>query len=122
MGVRIASKEDIIGTHTPSTLNTEETVIEIQGETDDYIIEGYIDLGNLNDGDEVIITEYISVDGENYRVYERQVFSNKQEKPVLRFHSKLFYKSMKYKITINQTKGTIRSFPYAFIKQVLEVV
>jgi len=47
--------------------------------------------------------------------------SGAQPAPVFRFHAKMLYKNMKYKVTVNQTAGTIRSFPYAFVVQVLEV-
>ena len=122
MPVRIKSKTDYTGSVTPSSLNTETTVVSIPAQSDDYLIEGYIDLGNMEEGDSVEITEYIAVDGSNYRVFLRVSFRGALDEPIVRFHTKTLYKNMLYKVTIKQTKGTLRSFPYAFILQVLEVV
>jgi len=122
MPVRIASKADYYGSITPPALNTEVVIVEITPQSDDYIVEGYIDLGNMNSGDAVTIKEYIAVDGSNYRPFERSTYYDKQERPIVRFHTKMLYKSMKYKVTLNQIAGTLRSFPYFFVAQVLETV
>ena len=115
----IASKTPYSGTVTPSDLNVETTVIEITGESDDYIVEGYLDLSQLQSGDEVVVREYIAVDGTNYRLFLKATFSGVQEQPIVRFHAKTLLKNMKYKVTITQTQGTLRSFPYGFIKEVM---
>jgi len=120
MGVQIASKTDYTGSVTPSALNTETDVVSISAQTDDYIVEGYIDLSAMQDGDTIVVTEYISVDGQNYRVFLQATFNGAQAQPILRFHSKMLYKNMLYKVTINQTAGTVRTIPYAFILQVLK--
>jgi len=44
VAVIVQSKTRYQGTVTPSSLNTETTVIEVKGATDDYIMEGYLDL------------------------------------------------------------------------------
>lgn len=122
MPVVIASKTAYSGTVTPSNLNIETTVVEIPGEADDYIVEGYIDLSQLVTGDEVVVREYIAVDGVNYQKFLEVTFSGVQVEPVVRFHAKTLLSSMKYKVTITQTTGTIRSFPYGFIKEVMGTV
>jgi len=121
MPVVIVSKTPYSGTLTLSALNTETTVIEISGLTNDFIVEGYIDLRNLASGDAVVIKEYIAVDGSTYSSFITQSFSGPVSDPVIRFHSKTLLAGMNYKVTINQTAGTLRSFPYAFILQVLGV-
>jgi len=120
--VRIRDKEDYTGSVTPSALNTETTVIEVGGYSDDFIVEGYIDVANLAEGEVLEIREYIAIDGTNYRLFEKAEITGVYETPAIRFHSKLFYKSFKYKVTIIQKSGTLRSFPYAFIVQILEVI
>ena len=122
MTVVIASKTRYSGTVSPSAIDSETTVLEIPGETDDYIVEGYIDLSQLESGDEVVVREYIAVDGTNYQKFLEVTFSGAQNEPVIRFHSKILLYNMKYKITITQTAGTLRSFPYGFLKEVLGTV
>ena len=115
----IASKTPYSGTVTPSDLNVETTIIEITGETDDYIVEGYLDVSQLESGDVVTVCEYIAVDGVNYRKFLCTNISGPVDNPVLRFHAKTLLSSMKYKVTIVQIQGTLRSFPYGFIKEVM---
>ena len=119
MPIIISSKTRYSGSITLTDLNVETTVVEIAGESDDYIVEGYIDLSQLAEGDVVRICEYIAVDGENYRRFLCTEFQGPVEDPVIRFHSKTLLSSMKYKVTITQTQGTPRSFPYGFLKMVM---
>ena len=119
MPIVIISKTPYSGSVSPSALDTEVTVIEITGETNDYMVEGYIDLSALQAGDMVEIKEYIAVDGTNYQLFLKATFSDIQDQPVIRFHTKTLLSSVKYKVTITQTSGTLRSFPYAFIKMVM---
>ena len=122
MPVRVASKQDYAGTLSPSALNTEYDVVNIGAQSDDYLIEGYLDLGELAGGDAVVLKEYLAVDGTNFRLFNKATLEGPLEVPVVRYHTKLLYKNVLYKLTLTQTKGTLRSFPYAFILQVLEVV
>jgi len=117
--VVISSKTEYTGTATPSALNTETTVIEITAQSDTYIVEGWLDLGNLASGDTVVIKVYVAVDGTNYRTYATATYSYPVTDPIIRFHSTQLCKNMKYKVTITQTSGTLRSFPYGFILEVL---
>ena len=119
MPVIIQSKTEYTGTKTPSALNTETTIVEITAQADDYIVEGYIDLGALASGDSVTVKEYIAVDGANYKTYATVTYSGAVSDPIIRFHAKTLYKNMKYKVTVTQTAGTLRSFPYAFILEVM---
>jgi hypothetical protein len=122
MPVVIANKQEFTGSVTPSALNTETTVVEFANVGNTYITEGYIDLGNLASGDTVVVTEYIAVDGVNYRIFDQNTFQNAQSKPIIRFHAKTFTSNMKHKVTINQTAGTLRSFPYSFVQEIMGVV
>jgi hypothetical protein len=122
MPVIIQSKTRYSGSITPSDLNVETSVIEIDTQNDDYIVEGYIDLSALQSDDNLIVKEYIAVDGVNYNLFLTTSFSGSPSNPVIRFHSKQLVYSMKYKVTITQTSGTIRSFPYGFLLEVLSTV
>jgi hypothetical protein len=119
MPVIIASKTEYTGTASPSALNTETTVVEIIAQSDTYIVEGWMDLGALASGDAVTIKVYVAVDGTNYRTYTTVSYSGPVSDPIIRFHSMQFCKSMKYKVTVTQTAGTLRSFPYGFILEVM---
>jgi len=107
------------GTVTPSDLNIETTIVEIANVGSPFIVEGYIDVSQLQDGDTLEIREYISVDGVNYQKFMSIILSNAQDNPIIRFHAKTFTDDMKYKVTIIQTTGTVRSFPYRFIEEIL---
>ena len=119
MPVVVASKSRFYGTATPSDLNVETTVVEVGAQSDDYIVEGYIDVSQLRAGDALEIREYIAVDGSNYQLFLRTTLSGPVSEPVIRFHAKTFVFLMKYKVTVVQTSGTIRSFPYGFVLEVL---
>ena len=119
MAIIVQSKERYIGNVTPTALNVETTIIEITAQIDDYMVEGYISLRNLAGGDTVVIKEYIAVDGQNYDLFIPPTqYNGPVDAPVIRFHMKLLTYNMKYKATITQIAGTLRSFPYAFIKEV----
>jgi hypothetical protein len=122
MPIVVDSKTRYSGTVSPPALNTETTVLEITGASDDYIVEGYIDLSALASGDAVEVREYIAVDGVNYKLYARVTYSGPVSEPAIRFHAKTLLYSMKYKVTIIQSRGTIRNFPYSFIQEVLGTV
>jgi hypothetical protein len=119
MPVVIASKTRYSGTVTPSALNTETVVVDIGAQADDYIVEGWIDLSAMQSGDTVVVCEYVAVDGVNLRRYACVTYSDAQSDPIVRFHSKQLLYSMLYRVTINQTAGTPRSFPYGFLLEVM---
>ena len=119
MPVVVASKTRYSGTVSPPALNTETIVVEITGASDDYIVEGYIDLSQLQSGDAVEVREYIAVDGVNYQLYAMVTYSGAVSEPVIRFHAKTLLYNMKYKVAIVQTQGTLRSFPFGFLQEVL---
>jgi len=119
MPIVIASKTEYTGTVTPSALNTETTVIEIGAQADTYIVSGWIDLGALASGDAVTIRVYVAVDGVNYRTYATVSYNGPLSDPIVRIHEMQLCKNMKYKVTITQTSGTLRSFPYGFILEVM---
>ena len=122
MPVVVASKTRYSGTVSPSALNTETTVVEIGAQSDDYIVEGWIDLGALASGDAVVIKVYVAVDGVNYRTYATVTYSGAVSDPIIRFHSMQLLYNMKFKVTITQTSGTLRSFPYGFLQEVMGTV
>ena len=102
-------------------VGSEVTIIEITGDgTHWFTVEGWVDISALADGDSMTITEYVCVDGSNYRAFNTGDFSGVQDEPVIHFHMKMFAPDQKYKITITQTAGTARSVPYRFVVEYIE--
>ena len=97
-------------------------MVEITAQSDDYIVEGWIDLGALASGDAVVIKIYVAVDGTNYRTYVTVTYSGPVSDPIIRIHCMQLCNNMKFKVTITQTSGTLRSFPYGFIVEVMGTV
>jgi hypothetical protein len=122
MPIVVMEKYDYSGTVTPSAINTPVTVVETGPQSDDYIVEGYIDVSGLQAGDALEIREWVAVDGANYQLFLRTTLSGPASEPVIRFHAKTLLASMKYKVEIVQTSGTPRSFPYGFIVEVLSTI
>lgn len=122
MPVVVTAKYRYSGSITPANLNEETTVLEVAGQSDDYMVEGYLDISSLGSGDAVEVREYISVDGVDYKVFTVFVKSPPIDAPVIRFHTKTLLYNMKYKVTVKQTSGTLRSFPYAFVVEVVSAV
>lgn len=100
-------------------LSVETDVVSIPAGDHPFMVEGYIDLSNMEDGDTVTIKEYISADESTWSLYASQTFSGQQAEPLLRFHMKTV---PMYRVTITQTSGTAKQFKYWFIKEELEVV
>lgn len=123
MPVRFASKTRFRGTLTLSALNTETNVVNVLPQTDEYLVEGWIDLSALQDGDEVIVREYVSFDGgTTWQKFHEQEYRGVQDFGALRFHTKGLDRSFAYRVTITQTAGTLRSFEYGFMVLVFETV
>jgi len=122
MPVRIKLKNRLQGSVTPSALNTETDIINLDDQTDDYIVEGQISLQNLASGDTVIIRTYIAVDGTNQVKVDEATFSGAQTIPVVRIPATTVAYNGKFRVTITQTAGTLRAFPYTFIVQIMETI
>ena len=114
----ITTKTDTQSSVGPVVINVETNVVNLAAQAADYIPETYIDLSNLAGGDTTIVTEYIGVDGSNLRVYYQQTFTDVQSSPIVRFHGKMMELNMLYRITVKQTAGTGRAYPYSSVLQV----
>lgn len=78
---------------------------------------------NMEADDEVELRIYIAVDGENQVLSDKMTFSGVQDVPVVRIPSITLDRDAKPRVTIKQTAGsTLKSFPYCFIVQVMEVI
>jgi len=122
MPVVISSKSKYAGIAAVSQLNTETTVVELGPFSDDWMVEGYIDLSGLQSGDTVVVNEYVALDGANYRLLYSATVTGPPTEPAVRFHTKTLLATMKYKVTVTQTAGTLRSINYYFITETMGTV
>jgi len=122
MPVRIREKVRVQASVTPPALDTETDLINLADQTDDYIIEGQIDVYQLASGDEVVIKVYIAVDGVTQRLSDAMKFSGAQTIPIVRVLALTVAYNAKFRVTITQTAGTLRTFPYTFIYQIMETI
>ena len=125
LGIKISKTEDILGKigrvailskvaeGTLEANGSEQTVMEYIGLTE---IGGYIDLSNMTDGDEVRIKIYVKIkeDGK-YATLIDETFSDKQPKPAVYIVPKL--SGYAFKVTLQQTKGTYKTFDYFFAQK-----
>jgi hypothetical protein len=100
----------------------ETDLINLADQTDDYIVEGQIDLANMQAGDTVEIRAYIAVDGTNQRLSDLATYSGVQSLPAIRVVAHTIPYNGKFRVTIKQTAGTVRTYNYTFITQVMEVI
>ncbi|MCC6051093.1 MAG: hypothetical protein LM580_10320 [Thermofilum sp.] len=119
MPVVIANKARYAGIAAVSQLNQETTVVELGPFSDDWMVEGYIDMSGLQSGDTVVVSEYVALDGANYRLLYSATVGGPAPQPAVRFHTKTLLSTMKYKVTVKQTGGTPRSVPYYFVVEVM---
>jgi len=120
--VRIKEKVRYQDVVTPPALNTETDIINLPDQADDYIIEGQISLQNMATGDTVVIRVYIAVDGVTQVKSDEMTFAGTQAIPVVRVIAHTLLYNAKFRVTITQTAGTLRSYPYSFLLQRMETI
>lgn len=92
---------------------TEQTLLEF---ADVGRVMGYIDLGNMVEGDNVIIKQYMQViEGGEHRPYADELYSGTQSPPLLYITPK--ETDFKIKITLQQTSGKYKVYPYNFMRE-----
>ena len=119
MPIIIREKKDYRGVVQATGLNVETVIVEIPGEYDDYLVEGYVDLREMKDTDSIVICEDIAVDGTNYSTFICATFSGKQDQPVIRFHTKTLLSTMKYRVRYYHLAGYVFPVYFAFIEEVM---
>jgi len=94
------------------TNGTEQQILEYVGLA---TISGWIDLSNMKFGDEIIIRVYTKIkeDGD-YVLYTSEPYMGEQTKPALCILPRLT--GYAYRVTIEQTAGSYKSFDYLFVK------
>lgn len=77
---------------------------------------GYVTLRNMLAGDTVVMKQYFKVGGQ-YDVYWAETYTGAQENPVQYVTPKESVSGMK--VTLEQSAGTLRTFPFEFIVEEL---
>ncbi len=110
--VAIAPKE-VVKEGVLTADGSEQLVIEAPGPIN---LEGYVDLSNLAVGDEVVLKRYVKIqEGGDYKLHASEAFNGVQEQPLIRFPPIAGYYGIK--VTLQQTAGSFKSFPYQFFKE-----
>ena len=111
-------------TPTPERLSTVKSATLTSDGTEQILLEfvdvgrvmGYIDLGNMVEGDNVIIKQYMQViDGGEYRPYAGELYRGKQLIPLLYITPK--ETDFGTKITLQQISGTYKLYPHNFMSE-----
>ena len=100
--------------HAAGTLiadGSEQTVAEIAEATR---LSGYVSLSKMALGDTVILRQYIKL-SDTWEKYAEETYLDAQGIPMIYFTPKEVASSLK--VTLEQTVGTFREFPFKFIKE-----
>ncbi|MEM1540615.1 MAG: hypothetical protein QXJ07_04450 [Candidatus Bathyarchaeia archaeon] len=122
MPVRIRTKDRLQGSATPTVIGEEVLLIELGNQTDDYIVEGHISLQNLQASDIVRVNCYYTVDGFTLLISDSITVGGEQEVKAIRIPAITLPYNAKFRVGLTQLAGEVRSFPYAFIVQVMEQI
>ena len=92
---------------------TEQILVEAAGVLN---LEGYVDLSAMTSGDQVVLRRYVKIqEGGEYRLHASETYNGVQAEPLVRFPFIAGYYGIK--VTLQQTAGTYKSFPYQFFKE-----
>jgi len=103
------------GTVRISSIDMEYTLADFPKMNTDYIVVGYIDASSMDAGDEIEIKAYVSVDGVNRRCLYKERYSNLGEEVAIYIKPFIVHKDGRALITIKQTSGLPKSFPYIIV-------
>lgn len=93
---------------------SEQTILEYHGLA---MISGYIDLSSMDEDDEVVVRAYTIIErGGEFKLYSSKPFTGRQAEPALYVLPRL--SAYGFKVTIQQTKGSHKTFKYLFVKGV----
>jgi len=113
LGAVVAVPREVIAEGTLEADGTEQTVVEY---TELAVVHGYIDLQNMETGDEVVIRAYVKFGpGKPYKKYAEETYSGPQSLPAQYVLPRLTVYGIK--VTLQQTAGTYKSFDYVFVKE-----
>ena len=77
---------------------------------------GFIDLSEMEDGDKVVIRQYVRVvEGGGYKLYDETEYVGRRKDSLLYITPKVL--TFGTKITFQQTEGILKNFEYSFVKE-----
>jgi len=112
------AQDPLEGTVSLSALDSETTVVEVTPGKPAYL-EGYIDASALASGDTIEIKWYVMIQsGGEYKLIHKETYNGPLDNPLIY----IITAPAKYglKISITQTAGTLRSFPYQFFQRQIQ--
>jgi hypothetical protein len=93
---------------------TEQVILDAGG---GMLVTGYIDLSEMQVGDEVVLRMYVKTrEGGGYGLYASQAYRDAQGEPVVCVLPR--YTARGARLTLQQTKGSYRRFGYVFARVV----
>jgi hypothetical protein len=93
---------------------TEQTILDAGS---GMVVTGYIDLSEMQAGDEVVLRMYVRTrEGGGYGLYASQAYRDAQGEPVVCVLPR--YTARGARMTLQQVKGTYRRFSYVFVRVV----
>jgi len=108
------TRKQILAEGTVTADGTEQTVLEAQGIMN---LEGYVDLSEMTNGDTVTLRRYVKIQQDaEYKLHGEETYVGIQAQPLIRFPPMAGYYGIK--ITLKQTSGTYKNFPYQFFKEI----
>ena len=91
---------------------TEQVILDAGG---GMVVTGYIDLSEMQAGDEVVLRMYVRTrEGGGYGLYASHVYRDAQAEPVVCVLPR--YTARGTRVTLQQVKGTYRRFSYIFVR------
>jgi len=100
------------------------TIIDTSGKAyagKQHVVEGYIDLSELADGESIKVTYYVSiVDPVDYKKYAEETYSDAQSLPMLFLTTKPARYGIKIELTMDSAPSADRSFKYQLFQKVIE--
>jgi hypothetical protein len=109
----LISRKQILAEGTVTADGTEQTVLEALGLMN---LEGYVDLSEMTNGDTVTLRRYVKIQqNAEYKLHGEETYVGIQAQPLIRFPAMAGCYGIK--ITLKQTSGIYKSFPYQFFKE-----
>jgi hypothetical protein len=90
----------------------EDVVLEY-ADSEPFKIQGWINLKNMAAGDVVAVTESFTLQNDTQpSIFAMRTYKDAQSQPLIHITPREILKGVK--VTIQQTSGTLKSFPYEF--------
>jgi len=95
-----------------SSIGEEYTLCEFPIMDNDYVVIGLLDIGSMETEDVIEVSLYVAVDGFNTRRVYVNPYSYTTQEKIIYIRPFVSPKDGRLKITLKQTNGTPKSFPY----------